>query len=207
MARNNFSQVDLRYLLPVHPGQRVLVIGDVPVLVTAMENTTQVVVMEQWETGTPLPAHNFHHVFIPRLTASMLTDLTETLETLLVPGGWACLGVRNAQRLQRLRFWKRAKSQNTMTAQLSYQRCKRLVPGVQSIYGLHDNLSNPQFFVPLDDPLISQFFVSRLKLAVTRSARIANRLLQTITRYGLHPLLFNDFAVIVQVSGDSEHDS
>src|SRR5688572_25382980 len=143
---NHYAQADLRFFLPIEPQQSVLVVGDAPILVNALEAIAKVTAVKTWEESAHFVPHSFHHVLIPYLPKSVAPD---DILRLLQPDGWLCVGVANAQRLQRLRFLKQRPSS---ARQLSYAQLQGYFPNQQAIYGIHDSLRNPQYFVPLENP-------------------------------------------------------
>lgn len=192
-----YAQADLRFLLPVQPGQQVLLIGDVPILAQALAEVAHLTHLSTWAEMADLPAYHFDHIFIPRLTKPMLPDLNAHLTRLIRPGGWACFGVQNARRLHRLRFWKRPRH-GVEAVQWTLRQCQAF-PQTKTVYGVYRSLKQPEILVPLSSPALTRFFIERLLQPASRSSRFVKKFLLILIRFKFHYWVFNDMIIVTQI--------
>jgi hypothetical protein len=114
----------------------------------------------------------------------------------LESNAWVCVGVGNTQALQRLRFWKRSARANK--THLSFTECQKLAPQIEGIYGVHDSLSNPQYFIPLASPAITTFFIEHLMTPKSDSGKLVKKFLLILTKFKLHYAIFSDMVVVIK---------
>lgn len=213
----NYAQGDIRLLLPIKSGDCVRVLGNAPILNQTLlteQVNLQVVVdnsspqdlnlqvesdiyHEMVDNKLPFEDGSSDHVIIPRLYPALMAGFPHEVKRILKPGGWLFVGFQNAQRLQRLRFWKKKKSRNQS---LVMNNCIKLLNQVEfqiiARYGMQKNLERPQYWIPLENPSITNFYFTYIDIPYSRGARLIRPFIHALTLTNRHGWLFNDMAIV-----------
>jgi hypothetical protein len=201
----NFAQADLRFLLPLHSGQQVVVLGNAPQLIEALlaenihveRDIYQAKYHELSVNALPFEPASIDHVIIPLPPDARLLWWLDEAARILKPGGWLLLGVHNAMRLQRLRFWKRDRSRGVS---LMWFNCQKLFARkgfqIANGYGVHDDLQRPQHLVPLERPAITPYFFEHVIAPASRVGRLAQYVAALLTNLRLHSVLYTDIIIV-----------
>ena len=204
-----FVQADLRFLMPLHSGQQVVVIGEAPQLTAALEEEDIITSMVMPISDTKhllLADRSADHVIVPVLQEHDYHQLLQEISRVIKVGGWLLLGFRNAEGLSRLAFWKGAKKNGAPRVALN--TCHELLTAsgfdILTAFGVRQNLENPQFLIPLDRRETSHFFFQRIFFPNTRAAALAQKAASALTSAGLQRILFADIAVLAQKRNTAE---
>ncbi len=178
-----FTSRGLCFVLPLKPGQRVLVIGaDEPLsrslhllglqcvtLRAAVDRGVSrgrrsAMVVADSSKSLPFGRHAFDHVIVPEVARQDLSPLPSELVRVIRPSGTAYLGVSIAG------SWRRR------FPGLAVRDLKALVDRVglrtSCVYGVRPGLSKPRYLVPLDSRNGLRWFTKLVRppLAITRPA-------------------------------------
>ena len=213
MSSINYVQADLRFLLPIKPGQRVAVLGHAPGLVMALDEAEAdctLVLDDKLKEGSDLPCNpvqvsgdhlpftavSLHHLFIPQLSATQAPWLAKEIRRVLKPEGWLFVGVRNRHSFHQLHLGKSNRYSLTL-AQL-----KQLLPSpywqIHQCYGVHDDLQHPQYLIPLDMTTAVSYFYQQIFMPNSLAGAWIQRLAQYLNQLGGNPLLFKDLGITAQ---------
>jgi hypothetical protein len=220
-----FGQADLRFLLPLRPGQQVAILGHAPSLAAAVveERIAPTLIVPRPEDGNagyhcqqanaptqplPLAAASIDHILIPRLSPDQAAWVPDEVARVLKPGGWLFLGVSNAEALQRLRPGK-LKAADRPGSALSGRSARRLLErsGLMLVtcYGVCDSLEQPDYLVPLEPAGVARHFFDRMYVPHSRPAALSQRLSAGLTALGLQRLLFKDLGLVAQAPARREN--
>lgn len=197
----NFAQADLRFLLPLHKGQQVVVLGDAPQLVEALLAEEIRIERGSYQSAqdVPLPfaAASVDHVMMPVPPDLALSWWFDEAARILKPGGSLLVGIHNAGRLQRLRFWKRSQSS---VVSLTLSNCQHLLNqsgfSVSNRYGVHDDLQRPQHLVPLERAEITRYFFDHVIASSSIAGQLTHYAAALLAALHLQHVLYTDIAVV-----------
>lgn len=185
-----WSARSLRFMLPITPGDRVLVLGDSPRLAKSLAAAgCEVAVATGSLAGG---AALFDHAIVPMLRPEHVPLVPGELARVLRPGGGLFLGMS-------YRLRSRARPGTTI------RRGRRLLEangftGV-SVYGVKRNLETPRYLVPLDSPDVLTWFLSTTYLPQTTRGALAAQMYGTAAHLRLPPLLFPDLGFVARREG------
>jgi len=201
MNETNYSQAELRFLLPLAAGQRVGVVGDARLLVEIlMLAKVSVISLDQpmLHTGTVDFAMTLDHVMIPEFSCDTLDPCLARVVKWLKPGGGLLIGFHNSESLYRSHLEKDAGNK----PRFSLQKCIRALEknGIQIVccYGAYDQLQNPRVLIPLDNKHASGFFFRNLYLPLSLSRAWMLSATILLSSIGLQRVLFHGFVILAQ---------
>jgi hypothetical protein len=209
----NYAQGDIRLLLPLKSGDCVRVLGDAPILNRALltedvdlhvvvdkspsqKHTDLITYYEGVDSKLPFGDASSDHVIIPRLSPALMRDYPHNIKQILKPGGWLFVGFQNAQRLQQLRFWKKKGHHQSLVMSNCLKQLQQLDFQIVACYGIHNNLEHPQYWIPLENPAITNFYFTYIDIPYSRGAQMIRPFIYALTLANRHSILFNDIAII-----------
>ncbi len=230
-----YAQADLCFLLPLRAGQCAAIFGSAPYLASAVASedvkTLQVIPVRNanvppdeddaiWyrdltaDSRKCLASASLDHVFILEPGNTCPRALLAEVARLLKPGGWFFLGVQNTERLHRFRMAdsRRGRSiERDKRLSLSLRRCRSLLKQNNLVfvetYGIHADLDEPRYLVPLESAAVARHFFAQMFAPVTPSASLIWRFAPLLATIGLQRILFRDLGIIARRAFDSAHAS
>ena len=192
-----YVQSDLRFLIPIHQGDRALIFGGTKALGEAIQS--EKVELTTAEQVDSIPAESADHVLIPELTKELLNGFPDQYSRILKPNGWIFVGVHNAESLERLAFWKLKRKAKF---RLSIRQCKKMFHknGIEVVgfYGVNKNLQHPQFLIALEHKEQTAFFFEHMYYPYSRRGAVMQTIAQWMVALGMHRCLFNDIAIVAR---------
>jgi hypothetical protein len=171
---------DIRFLLPLSAGQRVLLPAGQPELASALTADGLQVATAGEETVDPMTGAIMDHAILPDPPAERTEAFISQAVNALKPGGYLLFALLNKHwRLHGLRPWL-AKQGLTMVA----------------IYGVHPGLHKPSVLVPLMDSKPTHFFLRRRYIPYSFGSRAVYPLALWLASWELHWLLFKEWFVV-----------
>ncbi len=226
MHETQAVQGDLRFLLPVRPGQQVLILGHASQLAAALISACIMPVLvlphddhdaasdyhgclchraSADEKPLPFATGSLDHVFVPMLLQAQAAWVPHEVARVLKPGGWLLLGVHNAGGLQRLRFWRHRRTPSpgqAVETRHGIYAWRRELHQQQLVtthyYGVHDDLQHPQHVIPLDEANTVRYFFERIYTPHSGAAAVARRFVTLLAVCGLQHLLFKHIAIVAR---------
>jgi SAM-dependent methyltransferase len=180
-------RADLRFLLPLFPGQRALLPAREEALASAI-SAVGLQVADSSGLPWPVEAHSAEHVLLPALQGSLRDHIAEAARALR-PGGYLLLGVTNRRSLYR---WSR-QGRSGYAAAGRPEMSRLLIEHaflLDGCYGVRDGLDQPALRVPLTSPGPSDFYFRRRFTPVTRGGALLARLASVLAPLGAHSWLY-----------------
>lgn len=187
-------QADLRYLLPLHPGQPVAVVNFGKFLSDALEKDR--LVLQNLDASSSLAG-----VFLALSGSESLDDGLNRCVRGLQPGGRLLLCVPNRQALKNLKGLLRGRKKNLYSLPQIQGAMAKAGLQVESVYGLYESTNEPRFFVPLENLAAVSYFFDSMFTPFTKSAWLLQRISPVLIRLGLARTLFADFCLVARVHG------
>lgn len=195
----------LRFLVPVRPREKVLVLGTSPPLAKALAVAgcsvlSAVTVAEREQAGGPPDAAvvtgalpygdgEVDHVLVPTLREHHAPLVPGDLARVLRPGGGLFLGMSH-----RLRSRSRPGSY--------VRRGRRMLErggfAEVEVYGVLRSLESPRFLVPLDAPPVLAWFLTNAYLPRSTRGALTAQMLGTAARVRAPSLLFPDLGFVAR---------
>jgi len=220
MNKTNFVRSDLRFLLPIQPEQKIVVLGNAPEMVEVLNASGYAVINLlpdisndsdgktcQWNPETrqslPIATANIDHVLVPLLIHQQTDWIFGELTRVLKPGGWLFLGfygnpilnwigvVLGKRRMQN----KACFSVDVIRNLIMENDCL-----VLNVYGVYRDLSHPRYLVPLENPGVAYHLFDQFVVPRSWQTEFLRRLAAIMIRLGLQTLVFKDFGLVAQRS-------
>lgn len=210
---NLFGPRCLAHVVPLRPGQRVLVVGTMPSLTQSLarRGATPVSVLganpaeeggglagqvwpEYWALGLPLRDASVDHAIVPDASGEWWQPhQLKQLTRVVAPGGTLLLGASN-----RVRYPWRTGAQTPAGGR------RRLAAGgfaQPRAYGVRHGFHDPRFLVPLDDAGARQWFFDTYPPRGARHARVVAALARA-PRTPVDLLFFPHLLFVAQRGGE-----
>lgn len=169
---------DLRFLLPLQPGDEVFILGEFPLLEKELKQ--QQVQVTCWNSfknidETPQTALAFHHAIIPYLPSDQFETLIRFLSTHLKAGGCVILGAVNPRFGFRLLTGKNKPGLVNLHLKSGAKLLEMAGYKVKQVYGNPKDLEHPRHLVDLASPQISTFYMKNVFVTYRLRAEIFRR--------------------------------
>ncbi len=203
--------VNLRFLLPVLAGQRLVLLDDGCWLGEATE-------AGDWRPIEADPATNVledltadyaDHLILPELDEAglgRLQDAHPVIRRILKSGGWLLVGMQHAGSLARL--GRRQHGEARSGVGFHYPFVRRILErggfGEQRWYGVFGDLRQPRHVVPLERAALSRHFFEALYVPYSPQAAWLSRLAGPLAFRGLQRLLYPGLLVAARRSAGLE---
>jgi hypothetical protein len=194
-------QSDVRFLLPLRPGQSVALIGAQQSLMDAVECDGMKLSVPAVSDGTLImePSSVDHLIAVdPALSsrAAMLKEFARVVKR----GGSVFIGISNAASLQFLmrRFRGMREGAHGLTLQRAITSLEEVGFKPESYYGIHTDLSQPSFVVPLEGPHPSHYYFSNVYVPYSLPSVLSRQSAFLLIRLGLQQLLFADLGLVAR---------
>ena len=172
-------QADIRFLLPCSPGDQIWLIQGSPSLKKGLSDGGTIQV-ETTDDGTLLSSGSMDHVVIGTILSGDYEGLLIEIFRILKRGGTLFVGAQHGHR-----------------GEIQRALC-RLGFEVVSVCGVRDNLRNPQYFIPLENPAATTYFFQQLHAPISFHAELLRRFAKTIAILGFHRFLYREFTILVR---------
>lgn len=173
-------QTDIRFLLPLEAGDRVCLFKGNPSLQQGLSDDGLIHVLAAEESGTVLPAAGMDHAVIATMPQRDFQSTLAEASRVLRPGGTLFLGILPPHRRTIRRMLRKSGFD------------------VISIWGVRDNLSNPQYFIPLENAAASRYFFEQIHIPGSFRSEVFRRLSKVVTALGLHSYLYREFTILAR---------
>lgn len=169
---------DLRFLLPLQPGNKVFILGAFPLLEKELKQ--QQVQVTCWNSfknidETLQTALEFHHAIIPYLRSDQFETLIRFLSIHLKAGGRVILGAVNPRFGFRLLTCKNKPGLIYLHPKSGAKILEKAGYKVKQIYGNPKDLEHPRHLVDLASPQISPFYMKNVFVTYRLRAEIFRR--------------------------------
>jgi hypothetical protein len=212
-VESGYSQAELRFFLPLVPGQAVGVLGGSKKLRDSLVSegffvsnipTTENLALGSNETGNSI--NDLDHVIIPEYFPNSYGLSISSIVQHLKPGGWLLLGIHNSEALYHVFSKKRSSGQS----RISLGKCKHLLyqNGLRIVrfYGAYDMLEHPEVLVPLDTGEATHFFYRNIFVPATRFAAWTLPVAALLATIRLQRMLFRDLVIIARRTSGGNND-
>jgi len=220
MNETNYVRSDLRFLLPIQPGQIITVLGKAPELVEIL-NASGLTILNilddigngddkkssRWDPDSlqplPIDTASVDHVIVPLVIHQRTDWIFAELTRIVKPGGWLFLGFHGNLIWHRIGIAPgNLKIQNQ--AYFSVHDMKALVIEnsyrVLNIYGVYKDHYHPHYWVPLENPGAAYHLFDQYVVPRTWQKEILRRLAALMIRIGMQNFVFKDFGLVAQRS-------
>ena len=210
---SGYSQAELRFFLPLSPGQRVGVLGDSKPLIETLTADGLTVTIISPPADHPLitddsgnPNIDLDHLIIPEYSLDYYDPCLSRVLQRLKPGGWLLIGIHNSESLYRIFSNKGA----VLQPFFSLKECCDLLcrNGIQIVrcYGAYDELEHPEILVPFDTGEAAYFFFRNIFVPATRFAAWTRPVAILLASIGLQRMLFRGLVIIAQRASGGKGD-
>jgi len=211
---SGYSQAELRFFLPLAPGQVVGVLGDSkPLIKTLTADGLTVTIISPPADHTLLtddsgnPNIDLDHLIIPEYSSDCSDPCLSRIVQRLKPGGWLLLGIHNSEALYHIFSKKRPVGQSRISlgksSDLLYRNGLRIV----RCYGAYDELEHPEILVPVDTGEAAYFFFRNIFVPATRFVAWRRPVAALLASIGLQRILFRSLVIIARRAsgGNGDH--
>jgi hypothetical protein len=202
---SGYSQAELRFFLPLAPGQRIGVLGESKQLLDALAaGGLEITIiprsanlpLEITETGNAI--NDLDHLIIPEYSSDCYDPCLSRIVQRLKHGGWLLIGIHNSESLYRT-FSKKG----TVVQHCFSIRDSSVLLGKNDIqavhcYGVYDELKHPEILVPLEPHEAACFFFRNILTPATRLAAWTRPIAVLLASIGLQRMLFRDLVIIAR---------
>jgi hypothetical protein len=185
-------QADLRYLLNLRAGQSVgLVNASLSLRQTIESDGLQIV---EWPGSTNLDA-----VFLSAPFAASLAAVLRDCAKALKPGGQVLFCLSNRASIKNLKNFFLANGKQAYLPGTALRAASSAGFSIRSVYGIYDSLSQPRFFVPLDQSGATKYFFETMLTPYSSSTSRFLSLTSLMLALGLDSALFADFCLVLDL--------
>jgi len=211
---SGYSQAELRFFLPLAPGQAVGVLGDSKHLIEALTADGLTVTrisppadhsLMTGDSGN-LPI-DLDHLIIPEYSSDCYDPCLSRILQRLKPGGWLLLGIHNSEALYHIFSKKRPVGQFRISLGKSSDLLSRNGLRIMRCYGAYDELEHPEILVPLDTGEAAYFFFRNIFVPAIRFAAWTRPVATLLASIGLQRMLFRGLVIIARRAsgGNGDH--
>jgi hypothetical protein len=211
---SGYSQAELRFFLPLAPGQAVGVLGDSKHLIEALTADGLTVTrisppadhsLMTGDSGN-LPI-DLDHLIIPEYSSDCYDPCLSRILQRLKPGGWLLLGIHNSEALYHIFSKKRPVGQFRISLGKSSDLLSRNGLRIMRCYGAYDELEHPEILVPLDTGEAAYFFFRNIFVPAIRFAAWTRPVATLLASIGLQWMLFRGLVIIARRAsgGNGDH--
>jgi len=211
---SGYSQAELRFFLPLAPGQAVGVLGDSRHLIEALtaDGLTVTTISPPADhslmTGDPgNPTIDLDHLIIPEYSSDCYDPCLSRILQQLKPGGWLLLGIHNSEAQYHIFSKKRPVGQFRISLGKSSDLLSRNGLRILRCYGAYDELEHPEILVPLDTGEAAYFFFRNIFVPAIRFAAWTRPVAILLASIGLQRMLFRGLVIIARRAsgGNGDH--
>jgi len=210
---SGYSQAELRFFLPLSPGQRVGVLGDSKPLIETLMADGLIVSIISPPADHPLiiddsgnPNIDLDHLIIPEFSSDCYDSCLSRIVQRLKPGGWLLLGIHNSKALYHILSKKRPVGHSRISLGKSSDLLCRNGLRIVRCYGAYDELEHPEILVPLDTGEAAYFFFRNIFVPATRFAAWTRPVAILLASIGLQRMLFRGLVIIAQRASGGKGD-
>jgi hypothetical protein len=211
---SGYSQAELRFFLPLAPGQAVGVLGDSKHLIEALTADGLTVTrisppadhsLMTGDSGN-LPI-DLDHLIIPEYSSDCYDPCLSRILQRLKPGGWLLLGIHNSEALYHIFSKKRPVGQFRISLGKSSDLLSRNGLRIMRCFGAYDELEHPEILVPLDTGEAAYFFFRNIFVPAIRFAAWTRPVATLLASIGLQWMLFRGLVIIARRAsgGNGDH--
>jgi hypothetical protein len=202
---SGYSQAELRFFLPLAPGQRVGVLGDSKQLLDALAaDGLEITIipppaslpLETAETGNAI--NDLDHLVIPEYSSDCYDPCLSRIVQRLKPGGWFLIGIHNSESLYRTFSKKGTVVQHCFSLRESIVLLGKNDIQTVHCYGVYDELEHPEILVPLDTREAACFFFRNIFMPATRFAAWTRPIAVLLASIGLQRMLFRALVIVAR---------
>lgn len=190
------AQSDLRYLLALRSGQSAALINLGMHLYDALQNDGLNV---QTLSTDMLPSTNLDAIFLAAPFSIRLESILQACAKSLKPGGQVLLCFPNGNSIKRLNNLLNGKKHGSYTIPNACRAAKFAGLTVRAKYGIYDDVDEPRFLVPLENPQVTGYFFSTMLTPYTNSTRLLLGIAPLMVTLHLHPSLFTDLCLVLDL--------
>ncbi len=189
------AQADLRFLLNLTKGQSVALVNLGKFLQTALINDGVEVTIHTGKMSTLQGSYDA--VLFASTSTEAPNDALKACSEKIKSNGQSLFCFPNRNYLKRLIDFRNRKNESAISLSEIRSSAKNAGFRVLASYGIYENVNEPRFFIPLDNPQAIKFFFDHMLTPYTTFAKILTRLAPTLVNLGLSFCLFNDICVVV----------
>ncbi len=211
---SGYSQAELRFFLPLAPGQAVGVLGDSKPLIETLTADGLNVTIISLPADHPLitddssnPNIDLDHLIILEYSSDCYDPCLSRIVQRLKPGGWLLLGIHNSEALYHILSKKRPVGQSRISlgksSDLLYRNGLRIV----RCYGAYEELERPEILVPVDTGEAANYFFRNVIVSTTRFAAWTRPAAILLASIGLQRILFRDLVIVARRASGGNSDN
>ena len=214
VIETGYSQAELRFFLPLAPGQAVGVLGDSKPLIETLTADGLTVTIISPPADHPLitddpgnPNIDLDHLIIPEYSSDCYDPCLSRILQRLKPGGWLLLGIHNSEALFHIFSKKKPVGRSRISLGKSSDLLYRNGFHIVRCYGAYDELEHPEIMVPVDTGEAAYFFFKNIFVPATRFAAWTRPVATLLASIGLQRLLFRGLVIIARRAsgGNGDH--
>jgi hypothetical protein len=191
------AQADLRYLLDLQPGQSSALIYMGTHLQNALQN--EGLHVHYSPTSDTLPdSTKFDSIFLAPHPEKDLGAVLQECANSLRPGGQMLLCFCNQSSIKRIINTLSPKNNAMYSLYTARNAVKAAGLKVRGIYGVHDNIEEPRFLIPLENKKAIAHFFGAVLVPYTAFTRFLTYIAPLFIFLNLHPLLFTDLCLVLE---------
>ena len=194
----SYVQADIRYLLPLKPADRVLILGDCNALTASLQfNGMDCSQFSNWN-GQPLPfdSSRFDHAFLLINPGNDCSRYYKEIARVLKQGGTICARIWNKRSLHPRSFLQGRSQSISLRSIRSVLRESGL--RFATSYGVWNSFKAPVFLISLEDSNAATYFFSHMYLPRSLYAEWMRRGFRFLAQRGKQSFLFPEIAVIAE---------
>ncbi|SRR6266508_2727093 len=194
-------QADLRFLLPLQPGQCVAVIGAKPALINAIKCDGMKLVVPAVSYGTiDLQTASTDHVICVDNRIPADSTMFNEYARVLKPGGFLFIGVSNTASIKFLfrRMRKITKRLHGLTVTKGFRTLTYAGFKVENCYGIQSDLHNPSFIVSLEKAHPSEYYFTHIFEPYSLLSILGLQAAFLLIKLGLYRMLFADLGMVAR---------
>jgi hypothetical protein len=190
-------QADLRYLATLSAGQLVALVNLGGHLRSALQKDG-LEVFSAPSTGALTVPSALDCIFIASLAPGSLDSVLSACAKLLKPGGQVVLCIPNTRSPKRLNY-SRSRKFSLHQARAALQKTGLLL---EATYGIHNNLDEPRFFVPLENHQVATYFLEQILTPYTRALWLGQLFAPLLIKLGWQDALFTYLCLVAHTPSD-----
>lgn len=226
MIEANYLISDFRFLLPLSPGQTVLVFGEVPELIEMIRSSAIncIHILDQnqgqstseqdqsffWNANSsqsfiplPFPDRSVDHILVPHANFKNPELVFQELARVLKLEGQIFFGLKTKKYwlypLSRvINIWNTSSLDSLLTLETLKSKGRLNDFKILKTFGIYQSLKDPRYLIPLEDAGPAQYFIDHMLTPFTLQGRLHQRLVKFFSRWLSQDSMFQNIGLVLQ---------